>query len=146
MRRRGAVAAHLPIAGLVTPSSPTCDPVARSDEQMVWLAVSGHPVPEVTVLVGSSVKNHGVRTSVQRSTTEGPDGILSRCHTNPGATSMLSPAFWQELRLALMEASPDGERDAMQALGVSPHRPGPHAITVYAAALAAVSIGGVTTR
>jgi transposase len=164
MPRRATVAPHLSVDELHTRYRQTPDPVERTHWQIVWLAASGHHLPEVARLVGYTP--NWVRTILRRYNAEGSAGLVDRRHTNPGQPPLLSPALRDELAAALTGPAPDGGLwtcrkvadwmaarlgrpvgeprgwEALRSLGFTPQRPRPRATTADPAAQAAFKKGG----
>lgn len=170
MPRRLTVAPHLPIADLEQRYRAAHAPVARSHWHILWLLARGDRSERVADVTGYSVK--WVREVAARYTRDGPDAIGDQRHRLPGRADrrLLTPALAAELTSALIGPAPDGglwtsrtvagwmsERlgrpvavqrgwEAIRAVGFTPQRPRPRAVTADPVAQAAFKKGGSRPR
>lgn len=170
MPRRLTLTPHLPVTDLEQRYRAARDPVARSQWQMLWLLARDEPSERVAETTGYSVK--WVRRVAARYSAGGPDAVGDQRHRLPGRADrrLLTPALAAELSVALAGPAPDGglwtsrtvavwmsERlgrpvavqrgwDALRAVGFSPQRPRPRAVTADPDAQAAFKKGGSKPR
>ena len=106
MKPRIRVATTQSVAELAIDYRQACDPVERSQRQMVWLIASGRTTKEVAEVTGYHV--NWIRTVVHRYNATGIVG--DGRHHNPGAVSrrLLSDAQQEELTAELEGLAPDG--------------------------------------
>jgi transposase len=100
---------HLSVEALEQRYRRTPEPTERSRWQIIWLLSKGLLAREVAASTGYSA--YWIGQLARRYNAEGPAGMVNRRHTTSHrAAPLLTSAQVEELRQALGEPAPDGDR------------------------------------
>jgi len=106
MPKHLSLSPHLPVEELEQRYRQACDPVQRSQFQIVWLLASGKRSQEVSQVTGYSLR--WVRIIARRYNQLGPEGLGDARHRNPGGAPLLDELQQAHLVQAMEGPAPGG--------------------------------------
>ena len=108
MARRLHLQPHLTVDELEQHYRGAHAPVERSRWHMLWLLARGQTATAIAQVTGYTA--YGIGRIARRSNEQGPAGVEDRRQQTRTARPLVPEALQEELRLALQEPAPQGDR------------------------------------